>query len=31
MSTQDETWDFFAHGMLLNVLAMLDIDWMPER
>ena len=21
---RDETWDFFAYGMLLNVLAMLD-------
>ena len=28
---QDETWDFFANGMLLNVMAMLDIDWMPKR
>ena len=28
---QDATWDFFAHGMLLNVLAMLEIDWMPKR
>ena len=28
---QDATWDFFSHGMLLNVLAMLEIDWMPER
>ena len=28
---QDETWDFFANGMLLNVMAMLDIDWMPAR
>jgi AcrR family transcriptional regulator len=28
---EDETWEFFAHGMLLNVLAMLDIDWMPWR
>jgi AcrR family transcriptional regulator len=27
----DETWDFFSHGMLLNVLAMLEIDWMPHR
>ncbi len=27
----DETWDFFAHGMLLNILAMLDIDWFPQR
>ena len=28
---EDETWDFFANGMLLNVMAMLDIDWMPKR
>jgi len=28
---RDATWDFFSHGMLLNVLAMLEIDWMPER
>ena len=28
---EDETWEFFAHGMMLNVVAMLDIDWMPER
>jgi AcrR family transcriptional regulator len=28
---EDATWEFFAHGMLLNVLAMLDIDWMPKR
>ncbi len=27
----DETWEFFANGMLLNVMAMLDIDWMPKR
>ena len=26
----DETWDFFADGMLLNVVAMLELDWMPE-
>ena len=25
--TRDETWDFFAHGMLLNVVAMLELDW----
>ena len=31
VSTRTTTWDFFAHGMLLNVLAMLEIDWMPER
>jgi AcrR family transcriptional regulator len=29
--SEDDTWDFFAHGMLLNVVAMLDIDWMPEK
>jgi AcrR family transcriptional regulator len=28
---EDETWEFFAHGMLLNVLAMLEIDWTPWR
>lgn len=27
----DATWDFFAHGMLLNVLTALDIDWMPGK
>jgi AcrR family transcriptional regulator len=27
----DETWDFFADGMLLNVVAMLELDWMPTR
>ncbi|HWK27731.1 MAG TPA: helix-turn-helix domain-containing protein [Solirubrobacter sp.] len=27
----DETWDFFAYGMLLNVLTALDIDWTPEK
>ena len=27
----DATWQFFATGMMLNVVAMLDIDWMPER
>jgi AcrR family transcriptional regulator len=25
-----ETWHFFAHGMMLNVVAMLGLDWMPE-
>ena len=28
---KDETWDFFAHGMLLNVVAMLDLDWPPPH
>jgi AcrR family transcriptional regulator len=27
--SEDETWTFFAHGMLLNVVAILDLDWMP--
>jgi AcrR family transcriptional regulator len=27
----DATWEFFATGMMLNVMAMLDIDWFPER
>ena len=27
---RDETWHFFAHGMMLNVVAMLELDWMPE-
>jgi AcrR family transcriptional regulator len=27
----DETWDFFATGMMLNVMAMLGLDWFPER
>jgi len=22
-------WHFFAHGMMLNVVAMLELDWMP--
>src|SRR4051794_172015 len=29
---EEQTWAFFADGMLLNVVAMLDLDWtMPER
>jgi AcrR family transcriptional regulator len=28
---EDETWEFFATGMLLNVTTMLDIDWMPKH
>jgi AcrR family transcriptional regulator len=27
----EETWHFFAHGMMLNVVAILDLDWMPEK
>jgi AcrR family transcriptional regulator len=27
--SEDETWDFFADGMLLNVVAMLELDWSP--
>ena len=27
----DATWDFFATGMMLNVLAALDLDWVPWR
>ena len=27
----DATWEFFATGMMLNVMAMLDLDWFPER
>jgi AcrR family transcriptional regulator len=26
-----ETWNFFATGMLLNVTAMLDLDWKPPE
>ena len=29
--SEDETWDFLSYGMLLNVLAALDIDWQPRR
>jgi AcrR family transcriptional regulator len=25
----DETWHFFAMGMMMNVVAMLELDWMP--
>ena len=28
---EDATWDFFATGMMLNVLAALDLDWIPWR
>ena len=27
----EETWNFFATGMLLNVTAMLDLDWKPPE
>jgi AcrR family transcriptional regulator len=27
----DETWDFFATGMMLNVMAALDLDWIPWK
>jgi AcrR family transcriptional regulator len=27
----DATWDFFATGMMLNVLAALDLDWIPWK
>ena len=26
---RDATWEFFATGMMLNVVAMLELDWMP--
>ncbi len=26
---RDEMWHFFAHGMMLNVVSMLELDWMP--
>jgi AcrR family transcriptional regulator len=26
---RDDMWHFFAHGMMLNVVAMLELDWMP--
>jgi AcrR family transcriptional regulator len=28
---QDETWGFFANGMMLNVVAMLELDWFPNH
>jgi AcrR family transcriptional regulator len=28
---QDDTWEFFATGMMLSVMAMLGVDWFPER
>ena len=27
--SEAETWSFFADGMLLNVIAMLELDWQP--
>jgi AcrR family transcriptional regulator len=26
---RDDMWHFFAHGMMLNVVSMLELDWMP--
>src|SRR3954451_18624571 len=26
---RDEMWQFFAHGMMLNIVAMLELDWTP--
>jgi AcrR family transcriptional regulator len=28
---EDATWEFFATGMMLSVMAMLGVDWFPER
>ena len=28
---EQQTWHFFADGMLLNVVAMLDLDWTPPE
>jgi AcrR family transcriptional regulator len=28
---EEETWSFFADGMLLNVVAMLDVPWLPPE
>src|SRR4051794_17902971 len=28
---EDQTWRFFADGMLLNVVAMLELDWTPPE
>jgi AcrR family transcriptional regulator len=28
---EDATWSFFANGMLLNVVAMLELDWHPPE
>jgi AcrR family transcriptional regulator len=28
---EEETWNFFANGMLLNVVAMLELDWHPPE
>jgi AcrR family transcriptional regulator len=30
-SGPDETWHFFAMGMMMNVVAMLELDWMPAE
>jgi AcrR family transcriptional regulator len=26
---RDDMWHFFAHGMMLNIVSMLELDWMP--
>jgi AcrR family transcriptional regulator len=28
---EEQTWSFFADGMLLNVIAMLELDWQPPK
>src|SRR3954453_1871823 len=28
---EEDTWDFFADGMLLNVVAILELDWKPPE
>jgi hypothetical protein len=28
---EDATWEFFATGMMLSVMAMLGVDWFPAR
>jgi AcrR family transcriptional regulator len=28
---QDDTWEFFATGMMLSVMTMLGVDWFPAR
>jgi AcrR family transcriptional regulator len=28
---EDDTWHFFATGMMLNVIAALDLDWIPWK
>jgi AcrR family transcriptional regulator len=28
---RDDMWHFFAHGMMLNVVSMLELDWLPGK